>query len=89
MDGCIDPGVQIGSLTAPSGVHTRELRAAITGSWTKLVHSPATGGTTLGAKQVRLATGAQVLQSGGGQGFMGPISLAAGSRCVCVLLETL
>ena len=50
---------------------------------------PRTGGTTLGAKQVRLATGAQVLQSGGGQCFMGPISLAAGSRCVCALLETL
>lgn len=88
MDGGIDPRVQIGSLTAPSGVHTRELRAAITGNWTKLVHSPAPEGPH-GAKQVRLATGAQVLQSGGGQGFMGPISLAAGSRCVCALLETL
>lgn len=29
---CIGPGFQIGSLTAPSSVHTRELRAAITGN---------------------------------------------------------
>lgn len=30
---CIGPSVQIGLLTAPSGVHTWELRAAITGNW--------------------------------------------------------
>lgn len=30
---CSGPGVQIGLLTAPSGVHTWELRAAITGNW--------------------------------------------------------
>lgn len=88
MDGGIDPCVQIGSLTAPSGVHTGA-ESSHNRKLDKAGPQPRTGGTTLGAKQVRLATGAQVLQSGGGQCFMGPISLAAGSRCVCALLETL
>lgn len=63
---CIGPGFQIGSLTAPSSVHTRELRAAITGNCGQSWSTARTGGTTLGARQVRLATGARVPQSGGG-----------------------